>query len=106
MAGLNIHIPYTSGAVDLPNPDNPSEFTDGQSGCPNPYAANGVAFSAGASAVVGRGASTSYLRLGNLVSVDYPHDGNWINGTGYDVGASAGIGFSVVTSVQERKCGC
>ncbi|MDR0479656.1 MAG: hypothetical protein LBH31_07645 [Burkholderiaceae bacterium] len=109
MGGIEIKtkIKLPNLAVDMPNPihPDPATFTNNKTDCPNPYAANGVAFSASVSFVVGAGYSDSVTRLGGLVSYSYPHSMGDLS-YGLDVGAGVGIGASAVLSVQEEKCGC
>ena len=78
-----------------------AEFTDPWDDCPNPDAANGVAWVSGINVVAVAGASfLSTLNLGWLHSQSLadPHV------YGADISIQSGMGASAVTSVQQSSC--
>jgi RHS repeat-associated protein len=78
-----------------------AEFTDPWDDCPNPDAANGVAWISGINVVVGAGASfLSTLNLGWLHSQSLADQGQ----SGVDISIQSGGGASTVWSQQQSTC--
>jgi hypothetical protein len=87
---------------DASSSHNSTEFTDPWDDCPNPDAANGVAWVSGINIVPGEGGSLlPTLNLGWLHSGRALAEGP---AYGFDMSIQSGIGASAVTSVQATSC--